>query len=106
MAENNRPLHDIRLGRIKCAIWANSTDNGTQYNATFVRVYRLPEKDRGNRDNGWRESSSFGRDDLLTLAEVSRQAACWIHAYQKRQSDSRMNESQEQPEEDFSEAAA
>lgn len=69
-AKTNKPAHEIRLGRIKAAIWANSTDNGTRYNVTFTRLYR--------DDEGWKDSSSFGRDDLPLLAKVADQAHTWI----------------------------
>ena len=29
-----KPVHEVRLGRIKAAIWANETDNGTRHNGT------------------------------------------------------------------------
>jgi len=35
-----KPIHEIRLGRIKAAIWQNDTDRGTRYNVTVVRLYK------------------------------------------------------------------
>ena len=66
-----RPAHEIRLGRIKAAIWANEGDNGTWFNVTLSRSYK-------DRDE-WKSSSSFGRDELLTLAKVADLANTWIH---------------------------
>lgn len=66
-----RPVHEIRLGRIRAAIWANQNDNGTWYNVTLSRSYKDGED--------WRSSSSFGRDELLTLAKVADLANSWIH---------------------------
>ena len=31
-----KPVHEIRLGRIKATIWENETENGTRYNAKHV----------------------------------------------------------------------
>ena len=28
---NRKPIHEIRMGRIKAAIWQNETDNGIRY---------------------------------------------------------------------------
>ena len=66
----NRPAHEVRLGRIKAAIWANSTENGVRHNVTFSRLYRDGED--------WKDSDSFGRDDLLLLAKVADLAHTWI----------------------------
>jgi hypothetical protein len=35
-----RPVHEIRLGAIRAAVWANETDNGTWNNVTFERSYK------------------------------------------------------------------
>lgn len=66
-----KPVHEIRLGRIRAAIWANDTQNGPRHNVTLARLYK-DEKD------GWRDSSSFGRDDLPLVAKVSDLAHTWI----------------------------
>ena len=33
-----KPVHEVRLGRIKAAIWANETDNGTRHNVTINSI--------------------------------------------------------------------
>ena len=35
-----KPVHEIRLGHIKAAVWRNETEAGVRYNATFSRLYR------------------------------------------------------------------
>jgi hypothetical protein len=71
---SRQPVHEIRLGRVNIATWANPTDDGVRYAASPGRLYK--DDERGE----WRTTHSFGRDDLLTLAEVARQAAAWIYA--------------------------
>lgn len=66
------PAHEIRLGTIKAVIWANETARGVRHNVTFARLYRDGDE--------WKESASFGRDDLLNLARVSDLAHSWSHA--------------------------
>ena len=65
-----RPAHELRLGRIRAAVWENSTQNGTRYNVTFSRLYK--------DGNDWKDSTSFGRDDLPLLAKVADLAHTWI----------------------------
>jgi hypothetical protein len=66
----DKPAHQIRLGSIKAAIWANDTDKGVRHNTTLSRLYKDGEE--------WRSTESFGRDDLLLLAKVADQAHTWI----------------------------
>jgi hypothetical protein len=66
----NRPVHEIRLGRIRAAIWQNETDNGLRHNVTVSRLYK--------DGDDWRDSTSFGRDDLPLVAKVCDQAHSWI----------------------------
>ena len=61
-----KPTSEIRMGKIKCAIWANETENGIRYNVTFCRLYK--------DGDAWKRSESFGRDDLLVLAKIADQA--------------------------------
>ena len=78
----DKPVHEVRLGAIKAAIWKNDTANGVRYNTTFSRLY----KDR--EDGQWKSTDSFGRDDLLVLAKVADGAHTWICAQaQEKESD-------------------
>ena len=52
-----KPVHEIRLGRIRAAVWLNATENGPRYNVQITRLY----KDKADK---WKDSSSFGREDL------------------------------------------
>lgn len=77
--EKEKPVQEIRLGRIKAAIWANETDKGIRYNVTVSRLYRDGQS--------WKNSSNFGRDDLLLASKVLDRAHSWIIATtQKAQS--------------------
>jgi hypothetical protein len=67
-----RPVHEVRLGRIKAAVWANNTEQGVRYSTTLTRLYRDAQ------DGEWRTSTSFGRDDLLLVAQVCELAIVWI----------------------------
>ena len=67
---NARPVHEIRIGRIKAAIWGNETQNGTRHNVSLSRIYKDGDE--------WKDSTSFGRDDLPLVAKVVDRAHDWI----------------------------
>ena len=70
MTTNQKPIHEIRLGAIKAAIWQNESTNGIRYNVTISRLYKDGDT--------WKRTESFGRDDLLLVAKVADQAHTWI----------------------------
>ena len=74
-----RPVHEVRLGRIKAAVWENETQNGVRHNVTITRLYRDGDV--------WRDSSSFGRDDLPLVAKVVDEAHSWIFHHAKQSVD-------------------
>jgi len=65
-----RPVHEIRLGRIRAAIWQNEIEIGTRHNVTVSRLYK--------DGDDWKDSASFGRDDLPLVAKVCDLAHSWI----------------------------
>lgn len=67
-----KPAHEIRLGRIKAAIWRNTASTDIHYNVTFSRIYR--------DGDAWKSAESFGRDDLLVVAKIADLAHSWIHS--------------------------
>ena len=89
-----KPVHEIRLGRIKAAIWANETDSGIRHNVTFSRLYK---PDGGD----WQDSSSFGRDDLPLVAKVADRVHSWIFAESQEQNGSHKQEQNGSSHEDF-----
>jgi hypothetical protein len=72
----NRPIHEIRLGKVKAAIWRNETDSGVRYSVALVRIFRT--------DNGWESSPSFGRDELPLVARVADRVHSWIYEQNDR----------------------
>ncbi len=66
-----RPAHEIRLGKIRAAIWANRTGPGeVWFNVTVTRLYK--------DEDGWKDTSSFRHDDLPVVAKVADMAYAWI----------------------------
>src|SRR4051812_43904818 len=70
--DEKKPVHELRLGRTRAAIWLNDTENGPRYNVQFSRLY----KDKADK---WKDSTSFGREDLPLVAKVADMAMVWIY---------------------------
>ena len=69
---NQKPVDEIRIGRVKATIWRNGTDERPRHNVTFGRLYKEADQ--------WKTTQSFGRNDLLVLAKVADQAHSRISA--------------------------
>jgi hypothetical protein len=78
------PVHTIRYGTIQAAIWRNVVDNGNasrpMYGVTFSRSYK-------DGDGNWKDSASFGFDDLLLLAKAANDAHSYIHGMRQKDAD-------------------
>ncbi len=72
---NPKPISEVRIGRVKAAIWPNGTDGRTRHNVTFSRLYKDGEE--------WKSTQSFSRNDLLLLAKVADQAHSRIFELQQ-----------------------
>ena len=79
MPDKQKPVHEVRVGSVKAAIWENPTENGVRHNVSFERLYKS--------DDEWKQTQSFGRDDLLVLAKVADQAHTWIFENAKAETD-------------------
>ena len=60
---NQKPISEVRIGRVKATIWRNGTDEQPRHNVTFSRLYKDGDQ--------WKSTQSFGRNDLLVLAKVA-----------------------------------
>jgi hypothetical protein len=60
----NAPVFSARHRALKAAVWRNETENGPMFNTTLSRTYKDGET--------WKESGSFGYDDVLIVAELLR----------------------------------
>ena len=77
---NQKPIDEVRIGRVKATIWKNGTEDAPRYNVTFSRLYK-------DDDDKWQNTQSFGRNDLLTLAKVADLAHTRIYALPQEQTD-------------------
>ena len=63
MSTPQQPL-EVRIGRLKAAIWTNESEGGAYHTVSFARLYRTEEGE-------WRSTGSFRRDDLLLLGKLA-----------------------------------
>jgi hypothetical protein len=70
-----KPIHEIRIGKIKAVIWQNHTESGLRHNVQLRRIFKRDDAAQ------WESSDSLGRDDCLVGAEVLRLAALWIYEH-------------------------
>lgn len=80
MAASDRPVHEIRLGRVRAAIWRRT--GGQQeawFTVTISRSYRV--------DGIWKDTDSFGRDDLPVVAKAADMAYAWIWQFTRPERD-------------------
>jgi hypothetical protein len=67
-----RPEFSVRHGNVEIAVWRNDGTNGEFLSASIPTIrYRDAAGD-------WKDGSSFGRHDLLDLAEAARETATKI----------------------------
>lgn len=76
---SNRPVHTVRHGNVEIAIWKNQGSNGEFFSAS-TPITRFHDGEE------WQEGGSFGRHDLLDLAEAAREAATKLRDLQKTKS--------------------
>jgi hypothetical protein len=70
---NQRPIHEIKLGCVRAAIWQNALENGrVMHSVSFSRLYK--------EDGVWRDATSFGRGELPLVARAADMALDWIYA--------------------------
>lgn len=64
-ASENKPHEHLTIGAVRAAIWANQTQHGVMFSATFQRRWK-------NATSGeWNTSTSFSRTELLQLSKLA-----------------------------------
>jgi hypothetical protein len=67
------PVHTVQCGRIRGVVWRNTGSEGEWFSVSVTRSY----KDNANPPQ-WKQATTFGRDDLLVVSEVTRALWAWI----------------------------
>jgi hypothetical protein len=63
---DSRKVEDFNIGRVKVTIQENTGGDGSWLTASFLRLYKKDEK--------WKTTPRFKRDDLPSLAEAAMRA--------------------------------
>ena len=66
----NKPAHKVRSGAIEVAVWSKTGEKGAFYTVSMSRSYKQGDE--------WKQSESFGQDDILVLAKLLDLAHTWI----------------------------
>ena len=67
----SKPVHEIRIASIRASIWANQSERGNAwYSVSITRLYRDGET--------WKDTTSFGRDDLPLVVKAAEMSYAWI----------------------------
>ena len=67
---NGQPVHKIRHGAVSASIWSQDTEKEPMFNVTFQRAYK--------DGDSWKNSTSFGRNNLLVVSLIAARAFEWI----------------------------
>lgn len=81
---NNKPIHTIRSGAVKAAIWANHHNGQTFHSFTLSRLYRA--------DESWKSTSSFSRFDFNNLLAITVAVDEWIRNEERAAGEKRRRE--------------
>ena len=68
------PVHECRIGRIRGVVWRNEGKDGAWFSVNITRSYK-------DGNDQWKQATSYGRDDLLVVAEVAR--LCFLFVAQQ-----------------------
>ena len=62
---NQKPVAEVRIGRVKATIWLNGTEEQPRHNVTFSRLYK---DDAGE----WKSTQSFGAQRPIGACQSGR----------------------------------
>ena len=80
----DRPVKVFRIRNVRANIWANRLESGAiVYNVTFDRIWKENDETNGQgevtKKGEWKQSASFGKDDLLLLGKIADLAHTWCY---------------------------
>ena len=66
------PVHEVKFGKIRAAVWANEMESGIWHSVTFSRLYK-------DKEGKWQDSDSFSREDLPLLIKAADQVHTFLY---------------------------
>lgn len=68
--EKRKPVHEVKAGSVRAAVWENDGREGVFYTFTLERLYKASE--------GWRSTNTFSHRDPSNLSAAAAMASSWI----------------------------
>lgn len=68
--ETRKPIHEVKVGKVRAAIWANQSPNGTYHCVTLGTLYKTGER--------WKTSSSVDLADISDAHQALQQVSAWF----------------------------
>ena len=84
MADKQKPVHTVRHGNVKAAIWENAGKSGAFYRVSFTRSYK--------DGDAWKDTTSYGLFDIWDLVHCAGEAYVWISRKLRAQSSDAQDE--------------
>jgi hypothetical protein len=72
------PVHEVKFGKIRAAVWANEMESGIWHSVTFSRLYK-------DKEGKWQDSDSFSREDLPLLIKAADQVHTFLYQRASRE---------------------
>jgi hypothetical protein len=79
-----RPEYTAKVGNVEIPVWRNHGANGDFYTASSPTI-----RYKDDKSGEWKDGSSYGALDLLSLAEAAREASAKIRELSKGKAQSR-----------------
>jgi hypothetical protein len=70
----NRPIEELKIGRVRAAVWKNESESGPYFSVTFSKLYK-------DQEGNWKDTTSYTRDDLMLVAKVADMAHTWLFTH-------------------------
>ena len=71
------PLHEVRFGDVRAAVWTNPSTMGTFYHVTFQSL--------SNKNRHTKAANGFRPLDLPVLAYTANEAFKWLQVFSVKQ---------------------
>ncbi len=68
----NVPVHEVKVGRVRAAVWTHESEGKTWHSVSFSRLYK-------DREGKWQDGGSFSRDDLPLLLKAAYESWSWMY---------------------------
>jgi hypothetical protein len=65
-----KPVHEVRLGKIRASVWGNRTNGVTWYSITLSRLYK-------DKEGNFQQAESFGPEDLPAVYTIAEELLRW-----------------------------